>query len=131
MITDPIADFFTRIKNAYMAFRNTVVIPYSGGKFSLAQVLQKSGYVGKVDVKKDNSVKKFLKLDLLYVDKKPKISKIIMVSKPGKRVFVGYKDLPRVLGGLGIAIVSTPLGVMTATEAKKRRMGGELICKLW
>ena len=131
MTTDPIADFFISIKNAYMAHKNEVNIPYSNIKYKLAQVLLKSGYLKKVEVKKNDNKQKYLKLDLLYIDKEPKMTDVIMVSKPGRRTYVGFKEIPVVLSGLGIAVVSTPEGVMTGAQAKKRRIGGELICKLW
>lgn len=130
-MTDPISDFFIRIKNGYLAERKKVTVPYSKQKESLANILVKSGYLAKVETKVKEKEKKDLLMDLLYKDKKAKVTNVVMVSTPGRRVYVMRKKIPKVLGGLGISIISTPQGYMTGREAKKRNLGGELVCKMW
>ena len=129
MTHDPISDFFARIKNAYMAGKNETDVPYSKMKLALAEILKNQGYLGKVEIK--GSTHKDLIMSLLYQNKEPKITDIIMVSKPGKRVYVKRDELPRVRQGMGMAIISTQAGIMTDQQARKKGLGGELICKLW
>lgn len=129
MTHDPISDFFARIKNAYMAGKNETDVPYSKMKLALAEILKNQGYLGKVEIK--GSTHKDLIMSLLYQDKEPKITDIVMVSKPGKRVYVKRDELPRVRQGMGMAIVSTQEGIMTDRQARKKGLGGELICKMW
>ena len=129
MTHDPISDFFARIKNAYMAGKNETDVPYSKMKLALAEILKNQGYLGKVEIK--GSTHKDLIMSLLYQNKEPKITDIIMVSKPGKRVYVKRDELPRVRQGMGMAIISTQAGIMTDQQARKKGLGGELICKMW
>ena len=129
MTHDPISDFFARIKNAYMAGKNETDVPYSKMKLALAEILKNQGYLGKVEIK--GSTHKDLIMSLLYQNKEPKITDIIMVSKPGKRVYVKRNELPRVRQGMGMAIISTQAGIMTDQQARKKGLGGELICKMW
>ncbi len=130
MMTDPIADLLARIKNGYLAGKNQVAAPHSKAKQALAQLLSKEGYIDEVKVEKGDKAKDLI-LKLIYEGKKPKLTEIIRVSKPGGRVYVKKDEIPKVLGGLGIVILSTPKGLMTGKEARKKGMGGEVICKMW
>ena len=122
----------TRIRNGYLADKKQIKIPFSNLKEEIAKVLEKEGYLKKIDVKKakDKSYK-VLTCYLKYKNNKPSITKIDRVSKPGRREYVTKENLPRVLNGLGIAVVSTSQGVMTGKEARKKGIGGELICQVW
>lgn len=132
MITDPIADLLTRIRNANQVNKEFVEIPYSTLKEGLLKVLKESGFIGEVKVFKEKNVKhKMLNVELIYIDGAPKIQHIERVSKPGLRVYSGYKDLQKVLGGFGTYIISTPKGLVNSVEAKKKKLGGEVICKIW
>jgi small subunit ribosomal protein S8 len=128
-MTDPISDMLTRIRNAGRALLPTVELPHSRMKESLAHILKKEGYV--VDVAVDGKTIKKLKIQLKYQGKKSVIEGLKRVSKPGLRKYVGATEIPRVLGGLGVSIVSTSEGVMTGTQAKKKNLGGELLCYVW
>jgi small subunit ribosomal protein S8 len=128
-MTDPISDMLTRIRNAGRALLPTVELPHSRMKESLAQIMKKEGYVAEVSV--DGKAIKKLKIQLKYQGKKNVIEGLKRVSKPGLRRYVGATEIPRVLGGLGVSIVSTSEGVMTGTQAKKKNLGGELLCYIW
>ncbi len=128
-MTDTIADMLARIRNACHALHPMVEIPHSRLKEAIARVLKKEGYVADVTV--DGKVKKTLKLKLKYDGKQPVIQGLKRISKPGARRYVGAKEIPRIRGGLGIAIVSTPEGVMTGAQARRKNLGGELICYVW
>jgi small subunit ribosomal protein S8 len=130
MVTDPIADMLSAIKNAALARRESVSVPYSRLKESLARVLAAEGYVGHVSVS-GISPKQQLEIGIPYVDGIPAVADVKRRSKPGLRVYVGKRTIPSVSGGMGITIVSTPQGVMTGKEAKKRGLGGELLCEVW
>lgn len=130
-MTDPISDFFIRIKNGYLAGKKKVNVQHSKQKEFLANILVKSGYLAKVEIKVKEKEKKDLEMDLLYKDNKAKVTNVVMVSTPGKRVYVKRNKIPKVLGGLGISIISTPQGFMTDREARKKNLGGELFCKIW
>ncbi len=131
-MSDPIADMLTRIRNANTAKHDTVDIPSSKMKLAIADILVNEGYIAKYDLV-DTGNFKTIRVTLKYVaDKNEKvISGIKRISKPGLRAYVGCEDLPRVLGGLGIAIVSTNQGVMTDKEARKRNVGGEVLAFVW
>ncbi len=130
-ITDPIADLLTRIRNASSAKHVTVEIPASNMKKDIAHILIDEGYVKEMQVIEDNK-QGIIKLTLKYgVDKKPAITGLRRVSKPGLRIYTGCEDMPRVLRGLGIAIVSTSKGVMTDKEARKQNVGGEVLAFIW
>ncbi|MCJ7740739.1 30S ribosomal protein S8 [Candidatus Microgenomates bacterium] len=131
MTSDPIADFLIQIKNGYMAKKSQVTIPHSKMKESLAKILNKNGWLGKVTVAKSKENFSQIIIDLLYDRKLPKVTEIVIVSKPGRRVYVKADGLPRVLGGLGMAVISTSSGLMTDKEARKKGLGGEVICKIW
>jgi small subunit ribosomal protein S8 len=126
---DPISDLLTRIRNAGMARHPKVTMPHSKMKESVAQILQQEGYV--TDVGVQGGPKKELTLSLKYEGRRPVIAGLRQISTPGLRRYVRSTEMPRVLGGMGIAIVSTSKGVMTGTEAKKQNLGGELVCYIW
>lgn len=125
-MVDPIADMFTRIRNAYMAGHNTVEVPYARFKEEIAKVLLQKNYLSAL--KKD---KKTLKLTLKYHRGKPAITQIKKVSKQSLKIYKRKDKLPYVLSGLGIAIISTSKGVMIAREARKKGLGGEILCEVW
>jgi len=128
-MSDPVADMLTRIRNANSALLNDVEVNHSKLKESIAKILKREGYLAEVSVEGKNTKK--LKLKLKYNGRKGGISGLKRVSKPGLRRYVGATEIPRVLNGMGIAIVSTPKGVMTGTDAKKENVGGELVCFIW
>jgi small subunit ribosomal protein S8 len=128
-MTDPISDMLTRIRNASRALLPTVEMPHSRMKESLANILKKEGYIASVAI--DGKTIKKLKLQLKYQGKKNVIEGLRRISKPGLRHYVGATEIPRVLGGLGVAVISTPEGVMTGTQARKKNIGGELLCYIW
>ena len=131
-MSDPIADMLTRIRNANTAKHDTVDVPASKMKIAIADILLDEGYIAKYDLVEDGSFKT-LHITLKYgVDKNEKvISGIKRISKPGLRVYANTEDIPRVLGGLGIAILSTNKGVVTDKEARKLGVGGEVLCFVW
>ena len=126
-MTDPIADMLTRIRNAQMADKVAVTMPSSKLKVSIAKVLKDEGYIDDFAVR-DNAGKAELDIALKYYAGRPVIERIERVSKPGLRVYKGSGDLPRVMNGLGVAIVSTPRGVMTDRKARASNVGGEVLC---
>lgn len=126
-MTDPVADMLTRIRNAQMAGKTSVSMPSSKIKVAIAAVLKDEGYVDEFIVR-ENGAKPVLDISLKYYAGQPVIERIDRVSKPGLRVYKGKDDLPRVMNGLGIAIVSTPKGVMTDRKARAGNMGGEVLC---
>ena len=131
MVTDPIADMLTRIRNALVAGHESVQVPASKMKIAIAEVLKKEGFVKDFEVLRDG-VKRAIRIDLAYGGKKEAIiSGLRRVSKPGLRVYVQKREIPRVYGGLGIAILSTPQGVMSGQEAWRRQVGGEVLCYVW
>jgi small subunit ribosomal protein S8 len=132
-MTDPIADMLTRIRNANTAKHDTVKMPSSKLKEALAKILAREGYIGAVTVKaNDGKPGSTLEITLKYSDSRVRtISGIQRVSKPGLRVYKPADNLPRVLGGLGVAVLSTSQGLLTDREAHKRRIGGEVLCYVW
>ena len=131
-MSDPIADMLTRIRNANTAKHDTVDVPSSKMKLAIAEILLKEGYIKKFDIIEDGSFKT-IHISLKYgEDKNEKIiTGIKRISKPGLRVYAGKDELPKVLGGLGVAIISTNNGVLTDKEARKAGVGGEVICFVW
>ena len=125
---DPIADLLTRIKNGYMAKKSVVSIPASKLKQDILKVLHQEGYIEGYTVEKLENNKSTIMINLKYYKDKSVISKIKRVSMPGLRVYKGKKELPKVLGGLGISIVSTTRGIVSDKEAKKLGQGGEILC---
>jgi small subunit ribosomal protein S8 len=126
-MTDPIADMLTRIRNAQMAEKAAVTMPSSKLKVSIAKVLKDEGYIDDFAVRENAGLSE-LDIALKYYAGRPVIERIERVSKPGLRVYKGANDLPRVMNGLGIAIVSTPKGVMTDRKARAGNVGGEVLC---
>ena len=129
-LTDPIADMLTRIRNANLAKHNTVKIPFSKIKESLANILKSEGYINSFEVKEEGT-KKDIIVSLKFMDGEAVIKGLKRISKPGRRVYTSVESLPKVLGGLGIAIVSTPNGVITDKECRKHSVGGEVLCYVW
>jgi small subunit ribosomal protein S8 len=133
---DPIADMLTRIRNAVMAGHSTVALPSSKLKLEIAKILKDEGFLEGFEVADaENSVQKVLRLKIKYVgerrERRPVISGIERVSKPGRRVYTKKQDIPWVLSGIGVAILSTPKGVMTGARARQLGVGGEILCKVW
>jgi len=128
-MTDPISDMLTRIRNASQALLPDVEVSHSRMKESIANILKKEGYISDCTV--EGKTLKKLKLKLKFQGRKGVIVGMKRVSKPGLRRYVRAPEIPRVLGGMGTAIVSTPRGVMTGVEARKQNLGGELICYIW
>ncbi len=128
-MSDPISDMLTRIRNAGAAHLPTVEMPHSQIKESVAKILQSEGYV--TDVAVEGETKKKIKIRLKFNGKKSVIEGLKRVSSPGLRRYVGATEIPRVRGGLGVAIVSTSEGLLTDTQARKKNLGGELLCYIW
>ncbi len=129
MMTDPISDMLTRLRNALAVHKREVMLPYSTMKFSIAKILEKEGYVNGVE-KLTVAKRSILKVGLSYENTEPRLRHVKRVSKPGSRVYAKSTDLPRVMSDLGIAIISTPNGLMTNKEARARHLGGEVICEV-
>jgi small subunit ribosomal protein S8 len=129
MIIDPISDMLTRIRNAQLVKKTEVVLPYSKIKFAIAKILEGEGFITGVE-RVENANLPFLRVGLVYEEGRPKITNIKRVSKPGNRVYAKSNELPRVLSDFGIAVVSTPNGLMTNKEARSRHLGGEVICEV-
>jgi small subunit ribosomal protein S8 len=131
VVNDPIADMLTRIRNAQIAKHDSVTMPASNMKKSIAKLLQEEGYIKSYEFI-DDGLQGEIKITLKYLDKKqPVIVGLKRISKPGLRVYASCDELPKVLGGLGIAIISTSKGVMTDKAARKENLGGEVLCYIW
>jgi small subunit ribosomal protein S8 len=131
IVTDPIADMLTRIRNAVAVGHERVAMPASKLKVNIARILADEGFIDRYEVV-ENGHRSELELVLRYAERRrPAIEGIKRVSRPGHRVYAGAKDLPRVQGGLGVAVVSTSQGLMPDREARKRRLGGEIVCEVW
>ncbi len=129
-MTDPIADMLTRIRNAGEAGHPAATMPRSKAKEAIAQVLCREGFLAGCEVL-GNAPRQQLKLTLKYVNKKPLITGLRRVSSPGRRVYSGAKEIPRLRRGLGTVILTTPAGVLTDREARKQNIGGEILCYVW
>lgn len=129
MTTDPISDMLTRIRNAYLVRKGEVRVPYSNMKMAIAKILSAEGFVGSID-KVDNGFGE-IRISLKYDGGSSVITNIKRVSKPGRREYSGYRELPHVRNNHGIAIVSTSQGVMTNKEARKRKLGGEVLAEIY
>ncbi|OGL72495.1 30S ribosomal protein S8 [Candidatus Uhrbacteria bacterium RIFCSPHIGHO2_02_FULL_60_10] len=129
MITDPISDMLTRIRNASMVRKTEVMAPFSKVKLAIAGILAAEGYVQSVEREADGQGQ--IRIKLKYDKNESAIRHIRRVSKPGGRAYAGYADLPRVLSDRGIAIVSTSQGIMTNKDARKRKLGGEVLCEIY
>ena len=129
-VTDPIADFLTRIRNASKARKPRVDIPSSNMKRNLAEILRNQKFIKDYSVVKD-SKQDILRVELKYTNGSPAISGLKRISKPGLRVYKNSEDLPRVLNGLGVAVISTPNGLLTDKDARTQSVGGEIVCYVW
>ena len=135
-VIDPIADMLTRIRNAVMAGHALVAMPSSKLKIEIAKIMKDEGFLEGFEVADtENEVQKVLRLKIKYVgerrERRPVISGIERVSKPGRRIYTKKQDIPWVLSGIGVAIISTPKGVMTGARARQLGVGGEILCKVW
>ena len=131
IVTDPIADMLTRIRNAQTARHESVIIPDSRTKRAIANILLEEGYISKIEVI-ENKVQNDIKITLKYAENNKKVmSGLKRISKPGLRVYAGVEELPKVLNGLGIAIISTSKGIVTDREARKLGLGGEVLAYVW
>jgi small subunit ribosomal protein S8 len=130
MVTDPIADLLTRVRNAAMARHDSVSIPASKMKIAVAKILKDEGFISDFSIVKGEP-QRTIKITLKYIDKQPAFIGLERVSKPGLRIYSGKKEIPRVYGGLGIAVISTSKGLMTGQEAWKKNIGGEVLCYVW
>ncbi len=130
MYTDPIADMLTRIRNAVQARKNELVLPYSNFKAALAKLLMREGFISGVN--ELNGRHKMLQINLKYATSgESVIAGLKRVSKPGQRIYLSVEKLPRTNSGFGITVVSTPKGLLTDKEARKERVGGEVVCQVW
>lgn len=128
VVSDPIADMLTRIRNAVMVRHDSVLVPTSKMKLAIVKILKDEGFISDYSLVRGKT-QQAIKIDLKYRDRnQPVLSSLERVSKPGLRVYVDRKEIPRVSGGLGVAIVSTPRGMMTGQQARRQGIGGELIC---
>ncbi|MDR9458522.1 MAG: 30S ribosomal protein S8 [Dehalococcoidia bacterium] len=130
MVTDPIADMLTRIRNAVLARHEFTLVPSSRMKLSIAKILKEEGFIRDYEVLKGQP-QRVIKIYLKYAEKEPVISGLKRISKPGLRIYVQRKEIPRVYGGTGIAIISTPKGVMIGQQAWRQGLGGEMLCYVW
>ena len=130
-LTDPVADFLARIRNGIRARQQKVDVPASKLKLEMARILKEEGFIKNYKVIKDNR-QGILRVYLKYADhQKPLIQGLRRISKPGRRVYTGHAELPKVQGGLGVAVVSTSQGVVTDRQARKLQVGGEVLCEIW
>lgn len=129
MLSDPVSDLLCRLRNAAQAQHADVVLPHSRLKQSLAEVLKAEGYLSDVTV--EGTTKKNLRLKLKFAGRKSVIEGLRRLSSPGRRVYAGVDSIPKVRGGLGVVVLSTSAGVLTDREARRRKLGGELLCSIW
>ncbi len=129
-LSDPIADFLTRLRNASLAGKTEVIAPYSKIKVEIARLLKQEGYINSYEVATDGKFPE-IKIATKIANRIPAITGLKRVSRPGLRRYVGADEIPRVLGGMGISILSTPRGVVTGREARKQKVGGELLAYVW
>jgi small subunit ribosomal protein S8 len=130
-LMDPIGDMFTRIRNGQMRKLSTIDVPASNFRLKILEVLKSEGYISNYFIEKKDNNKNNLKVDLKYYEGVPVIKEIKRVSKPGRRVYSKATSIPKIQNGLGLAILSTPKGVMSDNEARKNNIGGEIICKVF
>ncbi len=129
-MVDPITDMLNRIRNAQAVLHPTVSLPFSNLKYEVAKILAKQGFIEKIE-KRGRKTRKLLLLTLKYDDKAPVITGLKRISKPGRRLYLSTKQIKAVREGYGIAIISTPKGLMTDKEARKKKLGGEILCEIW
>lgn len=130
-MTDPVSDFLTRLRNSARAGQAQCVSPHSKLKESLALILKNEGYISDVTIGSDKNGHKTVVVQMKYVDNSPAFTNLSRVSTPGRRLYVGYSDIPRVLNGLGIAILSTSKGLKKDQDCRREKLGGELVCNVW
>jgi small subunit ribosomal protein S8 len=129
-LSDPIADFLTRLRNASRTHRNDVTVPYSRIKEEIALILKREGYIAEFEVDTETKPAQ-IKVTMRFVNRTSALTGLKRVSRPGLRKYVGSADIPRVLGGMGVAILSTSRGIITGREARKEKVGGELLALVW
>jgi len=129
-LSDPIADFLTRLRNSASALKAETVVPYSKIKIEIARILKEEGYIANYELDTEGAFPQ-IRITNKFVNRTPAITGLKRVSRPGLRRYVGAKEIPRVLGGLGVSILSTPRGVVSGREAKKQNVGGELLAYVW
>jgi small subunit ribosomal protein S8 len=127
---DPITDIFNRIKNAQAVHKSTVDVPFSKIKYKISKILAKQGFIEKSELK-GRKINKVIRITLKYIKDMPAISNFKRISKPGQRIYISYSEIRRFRGGYGMTIISTSKGLMTGKEAKKKKIGGEVICEVW
>ena len=130
-LTDPIGDMFSRIRNGQMRSLTSINVPASNFRLQILEVLKNEGYINNFFIEKKDNNKKNLKVDLKYYEGNPVIREIKRVSKPGRRIYSRATSIPKIQNGLGLAIISTPKGVMSDNEARKNNIGGEIICRVF
>ena len=130
-LTDPIGDMFSRIRNAQMRLLNSIDIPSSNFRKNILKILKNEGYIKDYFIEKSENKKISLKISLKYYEGFPVIKEIKRISKPGRRVYSRANSIPKIMNGLGLAILSTPKGVMSDSEARKNNIGGEIICRVF
>ena len=130
-LTDPIGDMFSRIRNGQMRLLASINVPASNFRLQILEVLKSEGYISNFFIEKKENNKKNLKVDLKYYEGNPVIKEIKRVSKPGRRIYSRADSIPKIQNGLGLAIISTPKGVMSDNEARKNNIGGEIICRVF
>ena len=130
MVNDPIADMLTRIRNAVMVGHDSVMVPHSRVKVSIAKILKDENFIEDFEIVKGKP-EQMMKIQLKYVDKQPAVLGLERVSRPGLRVYAGKTEIPRVYGGLGVAVMSTSQGIMTGKDAWRKKLGGEVLCYVW
>jgi len=127
---DPVTDILNRIRNSQAVSKETVEISFSNLRYEIAKILEKQGFIEKAE-KKGRKAKKIIEITLKYLDKQPAISGLKRISKPGKRIYKSYQKIGKVRGGYDIAIISTSKGLITDKEARRQKLGGEVICEIW
>ena len=128
MMTDPIADMLTRIRNAARVGKSELGVPHSRMKFEITKILEREGYLAGVEKEESG---RMLTVQIRFTGKRSVLTDLQRLSKPGRRLYVGWQEIPRVMSGLGLTIVSTSQGVMTGGEARARKLGGELVCSVY
>lgn len=131
MITDPVSDLLARIRNAQTARHEAAKVPYSGLKFSIVKLLSEEGYIGPFQVTGGEGKGKEIQFTLRYAAREPLISSLVRRSRPGRRVYLGSRDIRPVRNGFGVAVLSTPKGILTDRQAREQKVGGELLFTVW
>ncbi len=129
-MTDPIADMLTRLRNAVAVKKSEVVLPFSSVKFSIAKLLEAEHYIKKAE-KIEITARPHIRVELKYENGRPALNHLKRISKPGQKIYVNKENVPRVLNGFGLAIVSTSKGIMSSKQARQDKIGGELMCEIW